>query len=475
MGRPWRVKAKKRARQEEDAAQEAERAADAPAPTEVVDLTAMDDDELTEPLQERPSETAPVAAEAPAETINPLSRMTVAELKKMKVGEIRALVDKCENLPPQGAWWQSCKKATLIEELVQWLKLDENFDAAPPPARPTASAARKDDATPAAVPTAPPVTASGTAPVPARAAPVERFDEDLGTQAEDTEAEVERRVVCYGAFGAYIVGVQYYAGTVSRNEQVRLVREPTNPYDRNAIRVDNILDVKVGHLPRDKALYLAPLLDRELVHHVSGVVTTGADNKYSIPVTLFLWGLPENKEEVVKRCRLGQLYLGGNVEPQARRVMELEPVTRTMDTSEREDALDQLFKRLEEERQSTKTATPNRAVTAPMYPHQKEALAWMLHRENSNSLPPFWSYEEKTGMYVNILSSHKTRARPAVCRGGILADDMGLGKTLQTIALICSNGPGATPPALEEAPRDDGSGDGQPPAKKPKGKVKGPA
>lgn len=467
------AKAKKRARQEEDAAQEAERAANAPAATEVVDLTAMDDDELTEPLQD--SNTAPVAAEAPAETINPLSRMTVAELKKMKVGEIRALVDKCENLPPQGYYWQSCKKATLIEELVQWLKLDENPDAAPPPARPTAAAARKDDATPAAVPTAAPVTASGTAPVPARAAPVERFDEDLGTQAEDTEAEVERRVVCYGAFGAYIVGVQYYAGTVSRNEQVRLVREPTNPYDRNAIRVDNILDVKVGHLPRDKALYLAPLLDRELVHHISGVVTTGADNKYSIPVTLFLWGLPENKEEVVKRCRLGQLYLGGDVEPQARRVMELEPVTKVMDTSEREDALDQLFKRLEEERQSTKTATPNRAVTAPMYPHQKEALAWMLHRENSNSLPPFWSYEEKTGMYVNILSSHKTRARPAVCRGGILADDMGLGKTLQTIALICSNGPDATPPALEEAPRDDGSGEGQPQAKKPKGKVKGPA
>jgi hypothetical protein len=28
--------------------------------------------------------------------------------------------------------------------------------------------------------------------------------------------------------------------------------------------------------------------------------------------------------------------------------MELEPVTKVMDTSEREDALDQLFKRLEE-------------------------------------------------------------------------------------------------------------------------------
>ena len=94
--------------------------------------------------------------------------------------------------------------------------------------------------------------------------------------------------------------------------------------------MNNILDIKVGHLPRDKVLYLAPMLDRKLVHHASGVVTTGANNKYSIPVTLFLWGLPENKEEVIKRCRLGQLVLGNNVEPAARRVMELEPVTRTI-------------------------------------------------------------------------------------------------------------------------------------------------
>ena len=232
---------------------------------------------------------------------------------------------------------------------------------------------RKEDAD--GIPAAVPVPAPSTAHVPAPAVPVERFDEDLGTQAEDTEAELERAVICFGAFQTYIVGVQYYSGTVSRNEQVRLVREPKNPYDRNAIQVNNILDIKVGHLPRDKVLYLAPMLDRKLVHHASGVVTTGANNKYSIPVTLFLWGLPENKEEVIKRCRLGQLVLGNNIEPAARRVMELEPVTRTMDATEREDALDQLFKRLEEERQSTRMATPSETITAPLYPHQKEALA----------------------------------------------------------------------------------------------------
>ena len=42
-----------------------------------------------------------------------------------------------------------------------------------------------------------------------------------------------------------------------------------------------------------------------------------------------------------------------------------------------------------------------------------------MQRENTNSLPPFWTHKE--GVYENILSSHKTRTRPAVCRGGILA------------------------------------------------------
>lgn len=29
-------------------------------------------------------------------------------------------------------------------------------------------------------------------------------------------------------------------------------------------------------------------------------------------------------------------------------------------------------------------------VVTALYPHQQEALAWMVRRENSNALPPFW-------------------------------------------------------------------------------------
>jgi hypothetical protein len=39
---------------------------------------------------------------------------------------------------------------------------------------------------------------------------------------------------------------QFYTGEVSKCEMIGLVREPNNPYDRYAIRVDNIRGDKVG-------------------------------------------------------------------------------------------------------------------------------------------------------------------------------------------------------------------------------------
>ena len=72
-------------------------------------------------------------------------------------------------------------------------------------------------------------------------------------------------------------------------------------------------------------------------------------------------------------------------------------------------------------------------------------------------------------MYVNILSSYKL-VRPQVCRAGVSSRTIwGLGKTLNTIALIASNRLGAAPRRSERAPKTD-----EPPAKKPKGKTKGP-
>jgi hypothetical protein len=55
--------------------------------------------------------------------------------------------------------------------------------------------------------------------------------------------------------GCKIVGVQYYRGIATFKENLLFVREPRNPYDKNAIRVDNVANIQVGqYLPHHRPL-----------------------------------------------------------------------------------------------------------------------------------------------------------------------------------------------------------------------------
>ena len=67
--------------------------------------------------------------------------------------------------------------------------------------------------------------------------------------------------VPFGTFRGEIVGIRYYRGTVNNREMVSLNREPNNQYDRNAIRVDNVFRVQVGHIKRQQAAVLARIID----------------------------------------------------------------------------------------------------------------------------------------------------------------------------------------------------------------------
>jgi SWI/SNF-related matrix-associated actin-dependent regulator of chromatin subfamily A3 len=61
-----------------------------------------------------------------------------------------------------------------------------------------------------------------------------------------------------------IVGVRYYRGHATLGEHVILRREPSNQYDRNAIRVDNVMGHQIGHIPRNVAAKLARYMVRVL-------------------------------------------------------------------------------------------------------------------------------------------------------------------------------------------------------------------
>ena len=67
--------------------------------------------------------------------------------------------------------------------------------------------------------------------------------------------------VHFGAYRGDIVGIRYYRGNVNNHEMVSLVREPCNQYDRNAVRVDNVRGIQVGHIKRQLARALADVVD----------------------------------------------------------------------------------------------------------------------------------------------------------------------------------------------------------------------
>lgn len=60
----------------------------------------------------------------------------------------------------------------------------------------------------------------------------------------------------------YNMSVYFYQ--VNNNEMVALQREPNNPYDKNAIKVNNVNGNQVGHIKKDLAAALAYIMDNKL-------------------------------------------------------------------------------------------------------------------------------------------------------------------------------------------------------------------
>ena len=53
------------------------------------------------------------------------------------------------------------------------------------------------------------------------------------------------------------MGVRFYTGYATIGEYVVVRREPSNPYDSNALRVENVQRDQIGHIPRAMASKLA--------------------------------------------------------------------------------------------------------------------------------------------------------------------------------------------------------------------------
>ncbi|KAK6232015.1 hypothetical protein SCA6_002088 [Theobroma cacao] len=236
---------------------------------------------------------------------------------------------------------------------------------------------------------------------------------------------------------ANIVGLQYYRGKISGREMVGLVREPLNPYDQNAIKVLNTRTLQVGHIERSVAAVLSPLIDSHLIS-VEGIVpnSRSGSNKFKIPCQIHIFATLEAFSTVKSAISRGGLELISQSDVSF--TLSEAAVVKGSKGGGEFKSVDKVFKLVDEnvrKKATMETVEPSHEVIkSQLLLHQKEGLGWLLHRENSGELPPFW--EEKSGEFVNVLTNYQTDKRPEPLRGGIFADDMGLGKTLTLLSLI---------------------------------------
>ncbi len=136
------------------------------------------------------------------------------------------------------------------------------------------------------------------------------------------KAEKSGSRIHLGEIRTSIVGLQYYDNTVSPGLRVHLEREPDNPHDSYAVRVDGEQGEPLGHIPRRTAAWIAPLLDAGMVRLLGRIPesTPGSSEDYASTAPLVLQvelapkgrgiikirrGQPRDANEVIHRMLLG--------------------------------------------------------------------------------------------------------------------------------------------------------------------------
>ncbi|QPG94777.1 hypothetical protein C2857_006943 [Epichloe festucae Fl1] len=275
----------------------------------------------------------------------------------------------------------------------------------------------------------------------------------------------------YGTFDTKIVGIQYYRGEASPGEVVLCRREPENQYDRNAIRMDNVMYQQIGHLPRKIVEKVAPYVDSgDIVLEAS---LSGYKGAYDCPVKLAFYGpsnprdrtrienslkadklvkateLKHTKKEAEAQRTTMSLKAGGSThgfgtkgfdEPE----ISLEDIlkhSQSVDLSNGADAI-KTFAMDEKYLSEMPRCEQPAALTATLLPYQLQENPVLPTKELGN-IVQLWKQDSR-GYYWNAATDYVNTSPPQLFSGGILADDMGLGKTLQIISLILTGGSGTT-------------------------------
>ena len=322
----------------------------------------------------------------------------------------------------------------------------------------------------------------------------ERAD-DILILSQDDNDNTTQNYELYGTVNTKVVGIQYYTGHATVGEHVIVRREPSNPYDPNALRVENVQRAQVGHIPRAMAAKLAKYMDANKIL-VEGSLQ-GNKGTFDCPIALRLYGTsdPGPRSELVDQMRVNRLPLDGIIqrarEEKKRKADELKRLKSTnkggvltasssqewslgssqtafagtpsssapvqdlqsiMSDSQKFNPREmgqvvEKFGAGEDVLAAMKMADFPEKLATKLLPYQRQALAWLMEKEKpqlpavgSTDVVQLWKRDPKDSrLFTHIATNFSTREPPVLSSGGILADDMGLGKTLEMISLMVSD------------------------------------
>ena len=108
----------------------------------------------------------------------------------------------------------------------------------------------------------------------------------------------------YGFTMCQIRGIQHYSANAKHHEWLLLHREPNNQYDSNAIRVNTEEGEQIGHIDKDCAKMIRPILDgEEVVFNKMSCqcFTLDTPDKYSIQSIVVFFGPEETKSDICEK------------------------------------------------------------------------------------------------------------------------------------------------------------------------------
>ncbi|PKY43125.1 hypothetical protein RhiirA4_340782 [Rhizophagus irregularis] len=275
------------------------------------------------------------------------------------------------------------------------------------------------------------------------------------------------RDVCWGMIDTEVIIL--YPRPCSNGkgeEEVQLRRESGK---NEEIRVIKDYDYVFGVVEVNIARILIPLMDNNLVWTEATIPKNWASAAISIPLHIMLYGRPSNTKAVSTHLYERRLFLkdpivynvetrysnphtmSGNVYSNKINQIVYKGYSggsfgTTRSSEDIKNKMNKVFNSLMTADNMPELDPDQRLITT-LYKHQKQALYFLVKREQyndftndqTNELMSLWRTRISAGrhlVYYNIVTNLEVHEKPVQMRGGIIADDMGLGKTIQMIALI---------------------------------------